>query len=170
MNITVLCTTVNSIYKDLGLDCYDIKRNTRTYTGNNPVICHPPCRGWTRFGKAMKAKPLPGEKDLAYFCLERVLNNGGVLEHPIESNFAIYGSKVPGIKSIIVDQSWFGFWCRKRTTLLIPDHYLVPEYPFLLTAHATRERAYRDWANKDSSKTNLKFAQWLINLIEINYD
>ena len=170
MNIAALCVSTNSVYKDLGLNCYDKKRNVRTFTGRQPVICHPPCRGWTRFGKAMKANPLPGEKDLAYFCLEKLLLNGGVFEHPFESEFAILANNLPKIKTIIVDQQWWGFWCRKRTRLLVPNHYIIPEYPFELIQHNSKEISYRNWANKDASLTILPFAEWLIKLVSINND
>lgn len=166
--ITVLCTDKNSVYKDLGLDCYDVDRNCRTFTGLNPVITHSPCRGWTRFGKAMNAKPKPGEKDLSYFCLERVIINGGVFEHPYESEFAIRAGEIPGIKTIIVKQEWFGYFCPKKTRLLIPTHYIVPELPFILVPRASSSVRNRDWAISNRQDTCIGFAKWLIKLVEIN--
>lgn len=166
--ISVLCTTKNSNYLKLGLDCYDIKRNARTFCGNNPVIAHPPCRGWTRFGKAMGAKPRPGEKDLAYFCLERVILNGGVFEHPYESEFAILASDIPGVKSIIVQQDWFGYFAPKKTRLIMPDHYLIPDLPFELIPRVSSQVRLKEWANKCRHDTCLNFAKWLVNLVTLN--
>lgn len=166
--ITVLCSDTKSVYKDLGLDCYDINRDARTFTGNNPVICHPPCRGWTRFGKAMNAKPRAGEMDLAYFCFERMLINGGVFEHPYESLFARHASSVPEVKSIVIFQEWFGYYCPKKTILLMPDHYIVPDFPFKLVPRASSKIRFRDWANKKRHDTCLNFAQWLIGLVKRN--
>lgn len=169
-NISALCVSRNSVYKQLlgEENCYDQKRNARNFQGKEPVIAHPPCRGWTRFGRAMKAKPVPGEKDLAMFCLEKVIVNGGVFEHPHESIFIKLVEKATGIKKVIIDQSWFGFWCRKRTVLLMPEFFQVPEIPFQLVQQTSRQVAYRDWANRDRSKTNLEFAKWLIKLVRIN--
>lgn len=169
MNIAILCTHKNSHYSEFAnTECFDRSRDCRTFVGNEPVIAHPPCRGWTRFGKAMGAKPRPGEKDLAYFCLERVITNGGVLEHPFESEFAIEAEKLEGLKTVVVDQEWWGMWCRKRTRLLMPKHYLVPEFPFDLIGHVGKEKTYREWANKDASITPLEFCKWLIELVRIN--
>lgn len=50
----------------------------------------------------------------------------------------------------------------------MPSHYIVPEYPFVLNQQVTRERAYRDWANKNAEHTPIEFAKWLIKLVEIN--
>lgn len=168
MNITVLCTTAKSVYLDLGLDCYDIERNTRTFAGTNPVICHPPCRGWTRFGKAMNAKPRPGEKDLSYFCFEKMITNGGIFEHPYESQFAIWASNTPGVKSIVIMQEWFGYFAPKKTLLLMPEHYIVPDFPFILVPRVSSTRRYKDWANKCRHDTCLNLAKWLIKTIMLN--
>jgi hypothetical protein len=42
----VLFVEPDSIYKRLGLDCYDKERDATTYTGTAPVIAHPPCQLW----------------------------------------------------------------------------------------------------------------------------
>lgn len=168
MNITALCVTSNSVYKLLGLDCYDKYRDCRTFYGKNPVICHPPCRGWTRFGKAMNAKPLPGEKDLAYFCLERVIINGGLLEHPFESDFAKHAIKLPSLQHIIIYQEWFGYFCPKKTILLMPKDYSIPELPFNLIPRVSTYRRKKDWANNIRHDTCHNLAKWLINLVQIN--
>ena len=166
--ISVLCSMKKSIYLELGLDCYDIDRDARTFIGSNPVIAHPPCRGWTRFGKAMKCKPRPGEKDLAFFCLEKVINNGGVFEHPYESAFAIAAENVPGTKTIVVKQEWWGYFATKKTRLIMPDHYIVPELPFSLISKASSRVRYREWANKNRHDTCKPFAEWLIKLVNDN--
>ena len=171
MNISILCTHKHSHYHDIpGTDCYDIDRDSRSFTGRSPVIAHPPCRGWTTFGKAMGAKPRPGEKDLAYFCLERVIQNGGILEHPYRSEFAKLAEDIPYLKTVIVNQSWFGMYVEKKTRLLMPSWYQLAELPFNLVPHNSYEKRYRFWANKDSSISPLAFCQWLIETIRINYE
>lgn len=44
--LAVLFVRDQSIYKAMGLDCYDRRRDARTFAGAGPVIAHPPCRTW----------------------------------------------------------------------------------------------------------------------------
>jgi hypothetical protein len=74
---TVLFTRKDSIYKDLGCNCYDIDRDARSFKGKEPVIAHPPCRAWGKL-KGM-AKPLPGERELTFLALKKVNENGGMV-------------------------------------------------------------------------------------------
>lgn len=79
--ISVLCAMENSFYYSIsGLDVWNKDRDAYFFTGTNPVIVHPPCQQWSRM-KAF-ARPDPEEKELAFFCLQKVLKNGGVFEHP----------------------------------------------------------------------------------------
>src|ERR1700691_1091320 len=77
--VSVLCVQRRSIYKTMGLDCYDEDRDMRTFTGENAVVCHPPCAQWS----AMRhlANDNPAVKALALDCIEIIRKNGGVLEH-----------------------------------------------------------------------------------------
>ena len=171
MKIAALCVSPNSIYKQIeGIDCYDLSRDARTFTKNIPVIAHPPCRGWTTFGINMGSKPIPGEKDLAYFCIEKVLNNGGVLEHPYLSNFSKLFISDKRLKTIIVDQSWWGYTVRKRTRLLVPNYYTIPEFPFDLLPVENRQGYKFELMPKWYKQHTVKpFAEWLIHLIEVNH-
>src|ERR1700732_1019228 len=78
--ISALFVRSDSIYYDLGLDCWDIVRDARNWPGGNPCIAHPPCRAWGSF--SWNAKPRPDEKHLAITAVAMVRANGGVLEHP----------------------------------------------------------------------------------------
>lgn len=173
MNISVLCCSTNSVYKTLGLDCYDAKRCARNFTGYGPVIAHPPCRGYSAFMRHW-AKPSPGEKDLALFCAERVACNGGVLEHPAHSRFF---TRVCGIRAgetrgpfqcVELHQSWFGYPTTKRTWLLIPRNWIVPDFPFALLAYGKEKQLFENMSHRERSRTTPQFAMWLIDLVKLN--
>ena len=136
--ITVLFARQDSRYKDLpGYDVYDIDRDARNYNGNNPVIAHPPCRAWGMLSHM--ANPRPDEKDLAWFAIDKVRKNGGILEHPKGSRFF----KKAGCKeigdgydsyggfTILVDQFDFGHVAHKNTKLYICGIKIedLPELP-----------------------------------------
>ena len=148
--ITVLCVARNSIYKSLGVDCYDIDRDARTYSGAESVIAHPPCRAWSAYCRH-QAKPLPGEKELAPMCVEMLKRNGGVLEHPAHSrlwhelNLPLPGEPERyGLWSIEVNQSWWGDSRTKKTWLLFSgiERWQLPEIPYRIH-NATGDR--RRW-------------------------
>ena len=79
--IAVLFVRGDSAYKNYNdLDVYDAERDALTFTGDMPVIAHPPCRAWGRLSHM--ANPREGERELALFALANVRALGGVLEHP----------------------------------------------------------------------------------------
>lgn len=168
-NISVLCTSKNSIYNELGLETYDQKRDARTYNGSGPIIAHPPCRAWSAHMSHF-AKPLPGEKSLALFCLRKIAKNGGVLEHPANSKFFEQYNLHQDIRFKIIEihQSWFGYPTTKRTWLLMPKHYKIPEYPFSLQRQGKEKQIFENMSHNQRSKTTLELAKWLINLVEQN--
>ena len=169
--IAALCTTSNSVYETIpGVDCYDVKRNARSFTDNRPVICHPPCRGWSAF-MAHFANPIPGEKDLAYFCAEQVMRNGGVIEHPKHSRFVKLFMDDPKWKIITIHQEWFGYPIQKATWLLMPSHYEIPELPFSLQAPkmpGEQKRIFENMSHRQRHLTSYSLALWLISLIRMN--
>lgn len=123
--ITVLFARKDSIYKSMGLDVWDIDRDAMNFFGSNPVIAHPPCRMWGKL--SYFAKPRPGEENTAFHAIDRVRQNGGILEHPAYSKlWKVAGLPRPGAGcdefggyTIDIDQSWFGHKARKRTWLYI---------------------------------------------------
>ena len=124
--IPVLFTEKRSTYlQKPWADCYNVKRDARTYKGSGPVIAHPPCRLWGRLRTFSTADPR--EKELAVWAVEQVLAKGGILEHPAGSTLWEHwnlpkpnkGSTSDSVFSISVDQSWFGHPCKKDTWLLI---------------------------------------------------
>ncbi len=160
MNIAVLCASEDSIYKKYpGLNVFDKKRDARTFTGQERVIAHPPCQQWSRL--RMFSKDNKEEKELAFFCLEKVEKNGGVLEHPAGSSFF----KEAGIfnKVVSVDQFWFGFPARKRTYLYFVD---CKPKSFPISFHAI-EKKVSELSQKKRSETTAQFAEWLINCVRL---
>ena len=52
--VAILCAARKTAYRDIpGVEIYDEVRDCRNFPGGMPVIAHPPCRRWTRFGMAM---------------------------------------------------------------------------------------------------------------------
>lgn len=115
-DIAVLCAHQKSHYYEIpGLDIYDETRDCRTFKGGMPVIVHPPCAQWSRM-KAFATKDQE-VKNLAYFCLDKLKECGGIFEHPHGSDVWKELDWPKGGKFIQVDQHWWGFPARKRTTL-----------------------------------------------------
>jgi len=122
-------------------DVYDIERDALTYPGDLPIVAHPPCRSWGRLRKF--AKPRPGERELAIWAVDRIRENGGVLEHP-ESSELWKIKKLPfgrerdkyGGWTLSVNQHWFGHQARKKTWLYICglEPCQIPPYPLRLGA------------------------------------
>jgi hypothetical protein len=111
----------------------------------------------------------PDEKELAYFCLTKVIRNGGIFEHPAGSTFFREAGITKNIYS--VDQSWWGFPARKKTYLFF--HNCKPLSMPVLTNIVTHVVGYHKASRKElpemskshRSTTVLGFAQWLINSI-----
>lgn len=157
--ISVLCVDKLSNYYKLSpyLDLWPASRDAYNFTGTNPVICHPPCQQWSMLRSFAKVNAK--EKDLAFFCLEKVQLNGGILEHPAGSIFF----KTAGIKpTLSVDQSWFGFPARKRTYL-----YFVGYKPLALPlCFDDRKLTTVEMMSKTMrSRMTVDFCQWLVNAI-----
>ena len=137
MKVAVLFARTDSAYKKYPFfDVYDIERDARTYTGNSPVIAHPPCRAWGQLSHM--ANPRPDEKQLAYFALMAVRLNGGILEHPKGSKFWKTCNLKPypevdefGGYVVYIDQFHFGHVARKMTGLYIcgTPYNSLPEIP-----------------------------------------
>jgi hypothetical protein len=118
-------------------DAYDINRDARGFDKDYPVLAHPPCRAWGMLSHM--ANPRPDEKDLAWFSLEKVRQNGGVLEHPKGSRFfkeagcpeVGKGYDEFGGFTILIDQFDFGHVAHKMTKLYICGIKIedLPELP-----------------------------------------
>lgn len=167
MEISALYVNRNSIYKQLGLDCWDQDRNALNYNGPNPVIAHPPCRLWSKWMRQFSKAP-EEEKQTAWHAFDMIMQYGGILEHPYGSRFL--DRFWPGeIKIIEVHQSWWDYPITKRTWLMMPEWYEY-ELPFKLQSEFEPGQQ-KEWFEKNKSKrseTTLQFAKFLIETVERN--
>ena len=115
--IAALYVQPNGCYAgEAGIDAWDEKRDARKYTGNLPVIAHPPCQLWGALAfvnyKRWGGEHNKPENDGG--CFESALSNvnrcGGVLEHPAKTRaFKKYGLEKP--KGIGWQKSGDGWVC-----------------------------------------------------------
>ena len=105
-------------------DAYDASRDALSYSGTDPLVCHPPCRSWGRLSH-MASNVREGEAGLALFSIDKIRQNGGILEHP--SGSRLFGTHLPDVGetdehggfTIEIDQYDFGHVAHKRTKLYI---------------------------------------------------
>jgi len=155
--ITILCVMTNSNYNHIpNLDLWDINRNAYNYTGNNIVITHAPCQQWSKMKSF--AKENKKEKELAFFCYEKVQKNGGIFEHPAGSNFFKIVN-IPRNKIISVNQHWWGFPAQKKTYLYFNQ---ISPLPVPLNFNAVQKKVINMAQNKRSLMTT-SFCQWLVD-------
>lgn len=159
--INVLCVDKKTVYHQIpALVLWDKDKDAYNFSGSSPVITHAPCQQWSMLKHF--AHNNPKEKELAWFCLEKVRANGGVFEHPFGSSFFKSAGITP---SITVDQSWWGFRARKRTWL-----HFVGFHPCELPAIDLRPVPVTTVQNMDKterSSMTLSFAQWLVKSVSL---
>lgn len=183
--IAALYVRSDSVYKSLGVDCWDMERDARKYDDLNPVVAHPPCRAWGRL-KGF-AKPRPDEKELALKAVDVIREVGGVLEHPVHSD--LWKEKpLPkpgevdqwGGYTICVDQFWWGHKARKKTFLYIcgVDKADLPRIPMnfdMLTHYVGFPKSWKgksrygmkEISKKEREGTPIEFAKWLIEVANL---
>ena len=122
---TALFVRTDSSYKKRAdWDTYDVKRDALSYSGQNPVVCHPPCRTWGGLSHLAR-NARPGETNLAIWSVKKIRENGGILEHPAGSR--LFGSHLPKAGevdmfkgfTILTVQYDFGHVAHKKTKLYI---------------------------------------------------
>lgn len=179
--VAVLFARADSIYKAIGgLDVFDDERDARTYSGDMPVVAHPPCRAWGRLRHF--ARPRPDEKQLAFFAVDQVRRCGGVLEHPECSSFWVAaGLPRPGAGfdafggwTLCMDQHWLGHRARKRTWLYVvgvrpvdmPALPLRLDEPTHVIATSRRQRGggYLEVSKREREATPPDMAAFLIEV------
>lgn len=180
--VAVLFARKDSIYKTMSnTDVFDIDRDARNFSGSIPVVAHPPCRAWGKLKHF--AKPRPDEKQLAIFAVQKVRENGGVLEHPAYS--ALWkaaalprpgaGKDDWGGYSIDIDQCWFGHKARKRTWLYIVGidiKELNVPLSFDCATHVVgtskrkNQKSLPEITKAEREHTPKKLAEWLVDLAQ----
>lgn len=179
--VSVLFARADSIYKDLGVDVWDIERDARKWQGGNPIIAHPPCRAWGQLSHM--AKPRPDEKELAIWSINKIREFGGVLEHPRASKLwkhmnLPFGKEIDefGGYTICINQSWFGHKAEKKTLLYIcgvpqselpimPMNFNAIEYCVTSSIRRSDPRSTKKRIGlKDREGTPLELALWLIEV------
>lgn len=181
--VPVLFAHRKSIYKTIqDCDVWDIDRDARNYSGDLPLIAHPPCRAWG--GLRQFSKPRPDEKDLAVFAVGIIQKNGGVLEHPRGSHLWHHcGLPRPGLRdkfggfTLQVEQHWWGHKARKATWLYITgcDPRDVPAIPLCFTepeyvvapSRRPGRAPCKHLPKSLREHTPIDFALWLIELVKI---
>lgn len=168
--VAVLFARSNSVYKSMpDCDVFDLERDARAYSGNSPVIAHPPCRGWGRLRHMAKVRP--DEKDLAIFAIDQVRRCGGVLEHPWASSLWNHaGLPLPGRVdrfggfTLGLLQGDFGHPAPKATWLYIVglEHpRMIPRPAFELGSKVGR---VENMGKAARESTPPLFATWLYDL------
>lgn len=190
-SVAVLFARRNSVYKTFpDCDVFDIDRNALTFTGDMPIVAHPPCRGWGTLSHM--AHHTEEEKQLAIWAVQRIRQNGGVLEHPKRSKLWEHlGLPRPGQGrdqfggwTLGVAQQWFGHRAEKLTLLYIvgveprdipPMPIVMGEPTHVISRTGRRRDGTRKGYNerfglkKECSKaerehTPQAFAEWLCEL------
>lgn len=184
----VLFVAKDSIYKSLGLDCYDEERDARTYIGNAPVVAHPPCQRWGNMGIANFVKYgsehlRPGNDGGCFkFALDTVNRVGGVLEHPASTHaWPAFGLPRPGLGWTRWKQGWvcevwqsaYGHRANKKTWLYCvgTDSPIKPRWERIVGTHQVgfhdkrgKARNKPTLSKREANATPPEFAVFLVEL------
>jgi hypothetical protein len=170
--VSALFVRGDSVYKALGVECWDEARDARTYSGPGPVVAHPPCRGWGRLRQFAKVRP--DERSLAVLAVRFVREFGGVLEHPHGSSlWGACGLPRPseardawGGFTLLLDQGWWGHPAPKPTWVYVCGvrPVAVPSMP-VQARRAVGRTTHLDVADRE--RTPEPFARWLVSLARL---
>ena len=163
--VAALFVRSDTPYAFLGADCYDIQRDALSWPGGCPGVFHPPCRAWGQLRGL--AKPREGERELAIWAMDRVRQNGGVLEHPYASGlWRASGCGSFGVRDrfggvlLPVFQAWWGHRALKKSCFYVVGP--VPEVPYSQTVHASA--TVENMGRAERERTPFALAQWLVDV------
>jgi len=180
VKIPVLFTKKDSNYNLFPFfDCYDVNRNALSFEGTTPLIAHPPCRLFSRL-RGFSTAPAQ-EKELAYFAMEKVRSNGGILEHPRSSTLwkecevgtPLKPDKFGGYL-ISVNLHWFGYKAIKKTGLYIVgiDYSELPSLPLSFNAithtiSTSKKATKKELSKRERSTTPVALCLWLYEVVTL---
>lgn len=154
------------------IDAWDIERDARKYTGNLPVVAHPPCERWGRYwggGPSARVKRALGDDGGCFEAAFRAVQRcGGVLEHPEASHaFKRYGLYIPhhtggwwpnvfGGWTCCVEQGHYGHPARKKTWLWVHarrlDGWHPPELRWGPSEGVRLDEGFHSKAERDAAR------------------
>lgn len=178
--VAALCVAPNSGYKNMdAVECYDMARDVRTFTGGMPVVAHPPCRTWSAY-TAHQAKAPPGEKELGLLCAEWLRREGGVLEHPAHSRLfeaarlPMPGQRLGELYTMLVWQAWWGYPMRKATWLCFSrvdvSKLLLPYRPHDSRSGEGDRRRQQVMSKHQRAATCPALADWLVSAARMTHN
>jgi len=186
MSIAALYVRSDTVYQQLGCDCWDVDRDARRYVGPGPIVAHPPCAGWGAYRMKRREQWRRAawgitevDRDARSvmcgpFAVDQVSRFGGVLEHPANSQLWAYchlpepgePANSCGGFSVEVEQSWWGHRAPKRTWLYVvgamPLEIELPDFDSRPEPVRTIEQMGVD----ERERTPKAFAEWLVRLAE----
>lgn len=113
--ISVLCVRPGSHYYSFPLlDLWDSYRDVYNFSGNLPIIAHPPCQQWSKLKSF--AKNHDQSKNIGPLCIDIVHKNTGIIEQPHGSELFRYCG-IPAKKLLSVNLHWWGYPAQKKTLL-----------------------------------------------------
>jgi hypothetical protein len=158
-DVVALFVRADGPYPRMCKEWYDENRDALTYTGDTPVVAHPPCSRWSRFGK--------GDGDdggLFAFALETIHRCGGVIEHPAHSlawsRFSLpaprsgeWSSSLfsPGLWATEVSQRNYGHRAKKQTWLCVSSDSRPTDIDWSRPAPA---EVWSSWTSKRYMRDN----------------
>lgn len=154
------------------VDVWDEARDARLYTGNDPVVAHPPCQRWGRYARGgpnprARRREIGDDGGCFASALANVRRCGGVLEHPAASHaWAAHGLARPPHRggwvmadmhdgwTCHVEQGHYGHSARKATWLYA-CHVELPSLTWGPSAASERlDEGFRSSAERTQARAN----------------
>lgn len=154
----------------VGIDVYCKSRDAFSYKGGVPVVAHPPCRLWGKLKGVASVSDVDGEKEreLGRFCVQQVIENGGVLEHPAGSKlFEDQGLPLGGYANekgftLELPQRLFGHPMVKNSWFFFAGlsyDQIIPVRPLI---HNKKLKTIEQLSAYQRESTPLQLAEWLL--------
>lgn len=186
-NIAALFVDRRGPYYDMGLDCYDVERDARTFDFSKPAVMHPPCKRWSvlMYPLLEKGYRIGDDDGMFKFSLDVLRLCGGVIEHPAHSiAWDWFDLPKPArggwqmdmfseFASTEVDQGNYGHMAKKTTWLLMRKRDPLPALDWRAAGNveyvvqATRRTKAREMPKKMRHITPFLFAKTLADVAKM---